>query len=73
MDLANIMKEAKTSKTGEKKGFTFAGNISEEAHKQLEEIRGKARTEGKIMSNVALAEAAINELHKTYVGPKKGQ
>ena len=71
MDASEILKPAKTAKTGGARGFVLAGEISTVAKGELDEIRAKARSEGKVMSNVALLETAIHELHKAYVGSKK--
>jgi len=69
----DILKPAKSSRQGGKRGFVFAAELSEESRVELEEIRDKARADGKIMSNVALAEAAVSELHNAYCGSTKTQ
>lgn len=67
MDISGVIKPAKTSKPDGSRGFVFAAEVSDETKDRLDAIRDKAKAEGKVMSNVALAEAAIGELYRAYV------
>lgn len=73
MDAGNILRDAKSGKQGGKRGFVFAAELSSKVQALLEEIRSKASEDCKVLTNVALAEAAITELHRAYVGePAEG-